>query len=104
MKRKKPAACATGSQKRYEKETFFLFLSALLAYEVGATEDGEDSDARAEGCVLVVRLTVARDSGETAATFAAFEVVFLLLRVAALEEATAISESRHAQSEDDCKG
>ena len=80
-----------------------LFLSALLAYEVGATEDGEDSDARAEGGVLVVRLTVARNSRETANTVSVFEVgVFLLRGVAALEETTAISEGGHAQSEDDC--
>jgi hypothetical protein len=103
MKRKKPAACATGSQKRYEKETFFLFLSALLAYEVGATEDGEDSDARAEGGVSVAGATMnTRKSGETTVTVAVFEVgVFLLRGVAALEEATAISEGGHAQSEDD---
>jgi hypothetical protein len=94
---------ASGSQKRYEKETFFLFLSALLAYEVGSAETGQQDDASAEGGVTIASFTVVRKSGETAATFAAFEVVFLLLRVAALEEAAAVSEGGHAQSEDDCE-
>jgi hypothetical protein len=80
-----------------------LFLSAFLAYEVGATEDGEDSNACAEGGVSVASLFMTGQD-RTKTTVAVFEVVFLLRRVAALEEAAAISEGRQAQSKDNSEG
>ena len=81
-----------------------LFLSAFLAHEVGATEDGEDSNACAEGGVSVASLFMTGQD-RTKTTVAVFEVgAFLLRRIAALEEAAAISEGRHAQSEDDGEG
>ena len=79
-----------------------LFLSALLAYEVGSAKTDQQDDARAEGGVSVASATMTRYSR---ATVAAFEVgAFLLRGVAALEEAAAISEGGHAQSVDDGKG
>ena len=54
---------------------------------------------------MVVRLTVARNSRETANTVTVFEIGVLLFRsIAALEETAAISEGGHAQSKDDSEG
>ncbi len=102
--------CNTKKRHRHTDDAFFryiakdLLLSALLAYEVGATEDGEDSDARAEGGVSVASATVTRHSGGYGTITAVAIDAFLLRRVAALEETAAISEGGHAQSEDDGEG
>ena len=101
--------CNTKKRHRHTDDAFFryiakdLLLSALLAHEVGATEDGEDSNARAERGVSVASLLMARQD-RTKTTVAVSEVVFLLRCVAALEEAAAISEGGQAQSEYDGEG